>query len=305
MTTASNSLSRRQFIAAAAAVAGASALPVYAATKSATPPVCVFSKHLQFLDYPALAKTCKDLGLDGVDLTVRKGGHVLPEKVAEDLPRAVEAIRAEGLCVPMITTNLLSGKEPEARSTLQAASKLGIRYFRCGPYRYAKTGDPAEQLPKLTEELKGLAKLAKDCDMIGGYHNHSGFGYVGAPLWDLHTMVRGTGLDSIGSNFDVGHATVEGGYGAWRTNALLMASCVKMMAVKDFVWTDGDRPQWVTLGEGRVKTAEFLKIFREVGFAGPISIHFEYKTPSRDVLLEEIRESVVTVRAALKEAGYA
>jgi len=266
------------------------------------PLVCVFSKHLQFLDYAELAKTCKEIGLDGVDLTVRKGGHVLPENVARDLPRAVDAIRGEGLEVPMITTRLSSGDDPDARAILEAAAKQGIPYFRIGGQRYAESGDPLVQLDTFADELAGLAKLAEEFDMTAGYHNHSGHGNVGAPLWDLHRMFERVGSKHLGSNFDVGHATVEGAYGAWEINARLMAPHVKMMAVKDFVW-DKDRPRWVPLGEGIVKTAKFLKIFRETGFAGPMSLHFEYKVASNEALVEEVGRAAKTLRTALRESG--
>ena len=270
----------------------------------ATPPVCVFSKHLQFLGYEDLAKTCKDLGLDGVDLTVRAGGHVLPENVTTDLPRAVEAIRGEGLDVPMITTRPQNASDPDARPILENASKLGIRYFRIGGHKYADDAGPLEQLPRVTDELRGLSELAAEFNMVAGYHNHSGYDNVGAALWDLHAIFRSVGSDHLGSNFDVGHAKVEGGYGAWEINARLLAPWVKMMAVKDFVWKDG-KPSWAPLGTGHVDTVAFLKIFREAGFAGPISLHFEYRSPSNGALLEEIRNAAATLRKALREAGYA
>ena len=298
-------VTRRQFLAGAVAVAAASAGA--ADLKKDTgkgPPVCVFSKHLQFLDYGGLAATCKDLGLDGVDLTVRKGGHVEPGRLATDLPRAVEAIRAAGLEVPMITTDLRKGDDPDAQPILEAASKAGIQYLRIGPHSYDKTGNPLDQLKTFTEELRGLVKLAEQFNVTLGYHNHSGFNNVGAPLWDLERMIESIGSPRLGSNFDVGHAVVEGAYGAWQINARLMAPQVKMMSVKDFIW-DKDRPRWVPFGEGIVKTVECLKIVRAAGFTGPISMHFEYKTPSNDALLEEVRKTAKTLRADLKAAGYA
>ncbi len=302
-------ISRRSFLRAATAAAGGATLLAHSSARAqenapAAPSVCVFSKHLQFLDYPALAKTCKELRLDGVDLAVREGGHVTPDKVTTDLPAAVEALRAEGLDVPMITTGLKNGQEAEARPILETASKLGIRYFRFGPYGYSKDGQPFEELAAFTEEMRGVAALASEYNMAGGYHNHSGRNYVGAPLWDLHKMLTDIGADSVGSNFDVGHATVEGGLGVWQINARLMAPRVKMLAVKDFVW-ENKRVRWLTLGEGQVPLVEFLTIFRAAGFSGPVSMHFEYKAASNETLLEEIRKAAVTLRAAMKEAGYA
>ena len=62
-----------------------------------------------------LGRALKALGFDGVDLTVRPGGHVDPKRVTNDLPLFVDAIRHEGLTVPMITTELLSDADPVAR----------------------------------------------------------------------------------------------------------------------------------------------------------------------------------------------
>ncbi|MBI4556806.1 MAG: sugar phosphate isomerase/epimerase [Candidatus Hydrogenedentes bacterium] len=267
------------------------------------PLVCAFSKHLQFLDYAALAKKSKELGLDGLDLTVRKGGHVEPANVARDLPRAVEAICAEGLEVPMITTNLHRGDDPDARPILEAASRLGIPYFRIGGQNYAKDAHPADQLRTFTEEVRSLIGLAEEFNMTAGYHNHSGYDNVGAPLWDLYLMIRDVGSSRLGSNLDMAHAAIEGAYGAWEINARLLAPYVKMMAAKDFVW-DGDKPRWVPLGTGIVKSAAFLKILREADFHGPISMHYEYDIKSHDEMLEEVRKSALTLRAELQRAGY-
>src|SRR6185503_6250197 len=90
-------------------VIGGAALPLAAATApSSRPTLCFFSKHLQDLSYHQLGKTLHDIGFAGVDLTVRPQGHVLPDRAAEDLPRAFEAIRSHGVEVPMISTGLVS-----------------------------------------------------------------------------------------------------------------------------------------------------------------------------------------------------
>ncbi len=54
-------------------------------------PFCIFSKHLQWLDYESMAGAAARLGFDGIDLTIRPGGHVPPEQAEEKLPRVVEA----------------------------------------------------------------------------------------------------------------------------------------------------------------------------------------------------------------------
>lgn len=302
-------LNRRDFLinAIAAAPVGSALVGTIAAAeeKHPLPPLCVFSKHLQFLDYKELAKVCKELGLDGVDLTVRAGGHVLPENVKTDLPRAVEAIRAEGLEVPMITTRYVNVFDKHIRDVLTTAKEQGISYFRIGGHHYAGDGPILPQLDKFTVELRGLSKLADEIGMTAGYHNHSGMNNVGAPLWDLHRMYEAIGSERLGSNFDTGHATVEGAYGNWQITARLLAPWVRMVAVKDFVFS-GRKPKWVPLGEGVVETATILGIFRELaGFSGPVSMHFEYRVKNDDAMIEEIGKAATYMREKVyPKAGY-
>ena len=117
--------SRRQFI-GTACVAGAALTTGFIPTKTVVQPIhplCVFSKHLQWLSVPDMAKAAADLGFDGVDLTVRKGGHVDPTRVTTDLPRAVETIQKAGLSVPMIATDVICGRLAEVISKLQDESR--------------------------------------------------------------------------------------------------------------------------------------------------------------------------------------
>src|SRR6266545_5000858 len=83
---------RRDFIKSASAFAAASMLPNTSGFSGA---ICLFSKHLPSMDWARMAQAVKKLGFGGIDLTVRPGGHVQPERAPEDLPKAVAAIRAD------------------------------------------------------------------------------------------------------------------------------------------------------------------------------------------------------------------
>src|SRR5688572_31266570 len=83
-------LSRRSFIQIAAGAAAVGiASPDVGAQRDAgfRGSLCFFSKHLPRMNARELARTLKGLGFDGVDLTVRPGGHVDPKRVAIDLDR--------------------------------------------------------------------------------------------------------------------------------------------------------------------------------------------------------------------------
>jgi L-ribulose-5-phosphate 3-epimerase len=172
-------------------------------------PISVFSKHLQWLNYADMGSVAAEIGFDGVDLSVRPGGHVLPERVAEDLPKAVEAVRKAGLNVFMITTSIKGKDDPHAESILKTASALGIRHYRTGWLHYTETKSVEENLEDFQKQLAALAALNKKYDIYGEYQNHSG-DYFGAPIWDLYTVLSRIKSPWLGSQYDICHATVEG-----------------------------------------------------------------------------------------------
>lgn len=115
--------------------------------------ICVFSKHLHWADYPEMAKIAAAIGFDGIDLTVRPEGHVLPEKVAEDLPRAVDAVRKAGLDVYMLTTAINDPGHPHTEAILRTAGKLGIGYYRTGWFAYQDNMSIDKNLKSLKQRL--------------------------------------------------------------------------------------------------------------------------------------------------------
>src|SRR5262245_993815 len=157
-------MTRRElmWMAGQAALAGAVATRVQATRAEGALTFCLFSKHLPELTWSDLGRAVKDTGFDGVDLTVRAQGHVLPERATDDLPRAIDAIKAHGLSVPMITTELTSPDAPSAKPILQAAAKSGVRYFKTGYWRFSASPDVRAQIAAAATALKGLALLARD-----------------------------------------------------------------------------------------------------------------------------------------------
>ncbi len=200
-------ISRRTILAGGALLFGGAA-----AAKSRLK-VSVFSKHLQFLQGEDLAKATAEIGFDGVDLAVRKGGHVEPATVAKDLPALVGMLRKNGLEVPMITTDIADAETPFAEDLLKAASALGIRYYRFGAYKWAADKPYAAQLEAMKPKLAKLAALNAKYQMCAMYHTHSGAGLVGASIWDLWYTMKDLDPKLVGMNYDIGHATIEGGLG--------------------------------------------------------------------------------------------
>lgn len=277
-----DSMTRRDF-ARGAALAGTMVLrggPAGGQTKAAAnrPPLCLFSKHLPHLNYSELAHTVKQIGFDGVDLTVRPEGHVLPERVADDLPRAFDTLRGAGLAVPMITTGLTSAADPAAQPTIETAAHLGIPRFKLGYWQYRDKQSIDARLEEVQHDVAGLVTLAAENSVTAGFHNHSG-NNVGAVVWDIRAIIADMDEKSIGYYFDPCHATAEGGEGGWKIDLRTALPRLQMVAIKDFYW-EKRSGKWdmrmCPLGQGMVKWREFFTMLAAAKFQGPISMHAEY-----------------------------
>jgi L-ribulose-5-phosphate 3-epimerase len=271
-----------------------------AADTSGGPRYCIFSKHLPDLGWADLAAATIDMGFDGIDLTVRPKGHVLPERVSEDLPRAVDAIRAKGTTIAMITTEVTSADQPTARSIFAAAGKAGIGLIKVGYWKYALK-DVRAEAAAMGRDLAGLATLAKQFGVAIGLHNHQG--NLGSAIWDIAPHIDPLDPAAIGYYFDPRHAFAEGGGVGWKTATLLTAPRLKMIAVKDLFWQKGPKG-WVTescpMGDGMVDWGWFSTALAQSSFAGPISVHLEYKIPG--TAPEEIRRN--TMEAAKRDLAF-
>jgi len=239
--------------------------------------ICVFTKCLQFLDYPQLGETLASVGFSGADLSVRDGGHVLPENVKADLPRAVKALRKSGVSVPMMVSGITDPEDPQTEAVLGTAADLGIGYYRMGYIRY----DPEKSLPDNLEAHKRtfekLEKINRKYGIVGCYQNHSG-SRVGGPVWDLHWLLEGCDPEYIGVQYDIRHAVAEGGF-SWPLGMELLAPWIRTTAIKDFIWKEIEG-KWkiynVPLGEGMVDYDAYLEEYTSLGISGPVTIHYEY-----------------------------
>jgi L-ribulose-5-phosphate 3-epimerase len=280
-----NALDRREFIArAAAAGLGVGALGIAprmasaAMSRAAEPVIAVFSKHLQWLPFADVGPVIAESGFRAVDLTVRPDGHVLPERVEDDLPRAVETLRRAGLTVPMMTTAITDANDPLTRRVLTTAKKLGITHYRMGYWAFPAIGDPLAELRMMKPRVAALASLNREIGIRGGYQNHVGT-RVGGSVWDLGVLLEGTTPDGLGVQYDIRHAVAEGG-GSWPVALRMIAPHIDTIAVKDMIWAQRPDGKWearsVPLGEGMVDFPAYLRQLLGYGPLPPTTMHFEY-----------------------------
>lgn len=239
--------------------------------------IYLFSKHLQFLDYNGMSEAAKEMGFDGLDLTVRPGGHVLPERVSEDLPKAVEAMKKFDLQPLLMTTNVTDATSSEDITLLETASRLDFKYYRMGWLKYPEGKTISESIDAYTQQFVELEELNRKLSLTGAYQNHAGKS-MGAPIWDLFQILKDNPSNYIGSQYDIRHAIVEGA-NSWELGLELIKPFIKTIVIKDFKWgetKDGWKPVNTPLGEGMVNFDRYFSLLKTYGINVPVSLHLEY-----------------------------
>ena len=238
---------------------------------------CAFVKFIQNLPYRQLAETVADLGFDGIEATVREGGHVLPERVQDDLPKLVEALREHNLKIGVMASSVHHLNQPDTERVLRTASQLGIKRYRMKYFRYDLNRPVINQIDQIRAQVKDLVAMHRELGLQGIYQNHAGANVFGCTIWDLYQLVKDFAVKDLAVAFDIRHATVEGGL-AWPVHFNLTRPHLGSVFLKDFIW-EKQASKWrvknVPLGSGQVDPAFALQLAKS-GFAGPISIHVEY-----------------------------
>jgi L-ribulose-5-phosphate 3-epimerase len=275
----------------------------------------IFSKHLQWLDYSEMAGVSAEIGFDGVDLTVRPGGHVLPEMAERDLPKAVEAVLKSGKKINMITTSVRDAGDPITVKVLKTASSLGIQHYRMDWFNYDDKISIEENLNVIIDQMRKLATLNEQFGISGEYQNHSGNSF-GASIWDLYMVLKDVKSPWIGSQYDILHSTVEGA-NSWVNDLKVMTPFIRSIDIKDFIWTKKDG-NWlaevVPLGEGMVDFKKYFGLLKQYNIRGPVSMHFEYPlggaekgakvlTMKREEVISAMKKDLTTLKKYLSEAN--
>lgn len=284
--------------------------------------ISIFSKHLQWLDYENMARTAAEIGLDGVDLTVRPEGHVLPENVEEDLPKAMEAVKKAGINVLMIATAITDADDPLTNKILRTASSLGIKHYRTGWMNYDEKKSVEENIMLIQEKLSRLAVLNEKYSISGEYQNHSGIGskgiYFGGAIWDIAGVLKNIDSPWLGSQYDIYHATVEGA-NTWPVGLKLISPFIRSIDIKDFKWTEKEgriKNQPVPLGDGLVDFKKYFSMLKELNIKVPVSVHYEYPlggaesganqlTMKKEDVISAMKKDLLMLKKYLNEASLA
>lgn len=246
--------------------------------------IVAFTKSFQDWTLPVVCHRFREIGLDGLDLTVRRGGHIEPARVAEDLPLAAKAALEAGVEIPFITTDITE-PNPLAERVLATAAQLGIRKAKLGYYRYREFGTLKAQLDDVRAKLGEVAAMAKQYGVLPCVHVHSG-PFLPSHGTQLYQLIADMPPAEIGAYLDMLHMALEGGGDGWRQGVDLLAPWVALVSVKNFdtrptARDDRGMQRWqhptVPVADGVSPIPEFVATLKKIGFDGVYSMHSEYK----------------------------
>jgi sugar phosphate isomerase/epimerase len=268
----------------------------------------MFSKHLQGLPLAEAARNMRDLGFEGMDLTVRPGGFVDPARVKTELHTAVHTVADQGLSVPLITTSITSIDDPFAESTFIAAAEEKISEIKLGYVHNGPFGTLAEMVDKMNGWLDGLERLAVRTGVRANLHIHSGTHTTALPalIW---YWLKDRNPAAIGAYVDPAHMAVEGGDCGWKMGLDLLAGRISLVAAKDFKWVKANAaapdnavyiPEIAPLGEGITPWRHVFACLRVLKFDGWISVHSEYEHMPAAQLLRQTRLDLDFLHRALE-----
>ena len=242
-----------------------------------------FTKTLKDLDLKAVAAFCKEIGVDGVDLTVRPGYPVTPDNAATALPEAVKIFRDAGLILGLVSiaTDVTDADGKTAQAVFDACAKVEAPAVKMGYFPYKGSFD--DDIKAARVRLAGFSKLAERSKVRVVYHTHSGAN-LGNNAAGLRLLLQDADPHHVGAFVDTGHTAVNGG--PFPMELDLVRSWLSMIAIKDMLWEKMDKQGWqyhvVPAGDGIVRWGEVAGGVKERRFNGTISLHGEYETKDLD-----------------------
>ncbi|MEZ6133691.1 MAG: TIM barrel protein [Pirellulaceae bacterium] len=277
---------RRQMLKLATAGAGACVLgssnaqPILSAPVQEVSrdwPIAIFEKVFEALSYEELADAVDQIGADGIEATIRPGGHIEPAAAEDEVPKLVEALAARGKRVTIAATAV--GKVDDER-LLKTLKANGITHYRMVHYRLDNSQPIMPQVKNYAAAARELAALNAELGLQGLYQNHSGgsakSGYLGALGWDAAMLLDGIAPSALGLALDTRHLRKDTG-SSWQTAVAVCKPHVRSIFVKDGMWKGprGDEYVNTPLDEGFVNQQVFDTIRKGLP-PMPLCIHMEW-----------------------------
>ena len=254
--------------------------------------IVLFTKMFRGCELEEIATAANDLGVDGIDLLIRKGHQVEPG-APERIPAAVRYLENQGLRVPMATTDLTDPARMPAEKLLAACAEAGIGLIRLGYWHYDPQAGYAAGFDAARQQLDELGRLAEKTGVRLAIQLHGGT--IHASGCQTAALLAGHDPSRLGAYPDPGNQTVQDGREDWRFTFDVLRPWLCCVGVKNGGWFPADlapsgqrrwRSDWYGLPDGMVPWDEILASLKESGYDGFLSFHSHYEVPLSQVLAQ-------------------
>src|SRR5687767_2849133 len=245
----------------------------------------LFTDNLADLSIAEVCREVSAIGFDGLDLTMRPGGHVKPENAEMGLAEARQVADAAKLSIPMVTTAVKSADSPHAEDVFAAAAHYGVRKLKLGYWRYQPFGTLVKQLDDARRQLESVVNLGRKYHVLPCVHVHSGdILSNGGPA--TYLILKDFAPTEVGAYVDSMHMVAEGGISGWQMGLDLLAPWIALVGLKNFRFVEDGRDakgqqrfraQKTPLADGQAPIPEFMAHLKQLKYDGIVSLHSEYK----------------------------
>lgn len=238
-------------------------------------PVVAFEKVIQTMPYDRMGEELAEMGFNGIEATIRKGGHIEQKNAEKEVPGMVSALAKNDQKVHLAATHI-DKITPENERFLKVLKAHGITKYRMDYYRYDLEGDMLQQVEEHAKKARDIAAWNRENGMQAIYQLHSGAKLLGGLSWDLALLLKGIDPKEIGVGFDLRHVKTDSGL-SFRAAAQVIRKHTQAIYVKDARW-GGERTnklKSVPLDTGFVDQQTFENA-RKGQDPMPISLHMEW-----------------------------
>lgn len=268
--------------------------------------IAYFTKTLQGLYVMEAAEIAAELGFDCIDLLIRDGHAVTPDR-PDGIAPAVRTFGASGLRTILATIDATKPDETAAR-LLGHCADAGIGLVRLGFWRYGPVPGWRDLVDEARRDLEGFEQLAVRLGIKLMVQLHGGS--IHSSGAQTAQLLAGRDPARIGAYPDPANQAIQEGREDWRLTLDILEPWLCCMGVKNGGWSAGAfrpsgqrewRAEWTALDEGMVPWDEIVPHLLAAGFGGPFSLHSHYRIP-RDQALAKVRGDLVYFRRLVAAA---
>jgi sugar phosphate isomerase/epimerase len=245
----------------------------------------VFTKPWRTLSVAELGKHVAALGFDGIELPVRPGFQVEPEKVGRDLPKAARELARMGVKIHSVAG-------PTDEPTIAACAEAGVpiirtmaRVPRDQRYLWVEAG--------LQREYGALVPLLDQYGVTIGVQNHCD-DFVTSAI-GLRHLIEKFDPKHIAAVWDIAHCALNGEDPELAVD--IVWSHLRLVNFKNAYWRLRNGPEaqhaewqhyWTTGRHGLAPWHRAAKVLKDRDYRGAICLTAEYSDePAVDRLIAE------------------